>query len=203
MGELGSIRCVARYSARMGQCFSNTYDTLRLEVGPQSSQRADAMPLPLSLASYASCACSDLEGAGFDTVSMVAMTRVGGFILPCPTPIFPLLKVCKEQAETSSCPTSKCVFSTYLLQGYQVVNIPDVKRYGQVLSDGVGRISQELAQGMAARLGRAGRIPAGQMPSTFQIRFAGVKGMVTVHPPLKGRKCAPRLHAASWHALHT
>ena len=34
MGNLGSIRCVARYTARMGQCFSTTYDTLRMEVRP-------------------------------------------------------------------------------------------------------------------------------------------------------------------------
>ena len=32
MGNLGSIRCIAKYTARMGQCFSNTYDTLRMEV---------------------------------------------------------------------------------------------------------------------------------------------------------------------------
>ena len=32
MGNLGSIRCVAKYIARMGQCFSTTYDTLRREV---------------------------------------------------------------------------------------------------------------------------------------------------------------------------
>ena len=77
----------------------------------------------------------------------------------------------------------------YWLQGYQVRDIPDVKRCGQLFSDGVGRVSQELAQGMAARLGRAGRIPAGHTPSAFQIRYAGAKGVVTVHPPLQGRKC--------------
>ena len=32
MGNLGSIRCIAKYTARMGQCFSTTYDTLRLQV---------------------------------------------------------------------------------------------------------------------------------------------------------------------------
>ncbi len=72
-----------------------------------------------------------------------------------------------------------------------MVEIPDVVRCGQLFSDGVGRISPELARAMAARLGRAGRLPAGYTPSAFQIRFAGAKGMVTVHPPLKGRKCMP------------
>ena len=76
------------------------------------------------------------------------------------------------------------------LQGYQVVHIPDVEHCEQLFSDGVGRISQELAQGMAARLGKVGRMPADHVPSAFQIRYAGAKGMVTVHPPLKGRKCA-------------
>ena len=32
MGSLDSIRCIAKHTARMGQCFSTTYDTLRLQV---------------------------------------------------------------------------------------------------------------------------------------------------------------------------
>ena len=84
----------------------------------------------------------------------------------------------------------RCFYCAFWLQGYQVVEIPDVEHCGQLFSDGVGRISQELAQGMAARLGKVGRISADHVPSAFQIRYAGAKGMVTVHPPLKGRKCA-------------
>ncbi len=43
MGNLGSIRCVARYTARMGQCFSNTYDTLRMEVRPYVHRAREAV----------------------------------------------------------------------------------------------------------------------------------------------------------------
>jgi len=89
------------------------------------------------------------------------------------------------------------------LQGYQVVHIPDVEHCGQLFSDGVGCISQELAQGMAARLGKIGRIPADHVPSAFQIRYAGAKGMVTVHAPLKGRKCAVFLLTAYARACPT
>ena len=70
-----------------------------------------------------------------------------------------------------------------------MAEIPDVERNGQVFSNGVGRISPELAQRMAARLARVGRCPEGHVPSAFQIRYAGAKGMVTVHPPLKGKRC--------------
>ena len=48
MGELGSIRCIARYSARMGQCFSNTYDTLRMEVRLRTLQRPGHMPFAVT-----------------------------------------------------------------------------------------------------------------------------------------------------------
>ena len=71
-----------------------------------------------------------------------------------------------------------------------MAEIPDVQRGTQLFSDGVGRVSSELAQGMAARLARHGRCPEGHVPSAFQIRYAGAKGMITLHPPLQGRRCA-------------
>lgn len=66
--------------------------------------------------------------------------------------------------------------------------ISDMERGGQLFSDGVGRISPELAAGIAARLARVGRCPEGLVPSAFQIRYAGAKGMVTLHPGLKGKR---------------
>lgn len=79
------------------------------------------------------------------------------------------------------------------MQDYQVVQIPDVQRGTQLFSDGVGRVSTELAQGMAARLARLGQCPVSHVPSAFQIRYAGAKGMITLHPPLQGKRCAPIL----------
>jgi RNA-dependent RNA polymerase len=32
MGDFSAIRCVAKHTARMGQCFSSTVDTLKLQV---------------------------------------------------------------------------------------------------------------------------------------------------------------------------
>ena len=82
------------------------------------------------------------------------------------------------------------------MQDYQVAEIPDVQRGTQLFSDGVGRVSPELAQGMAARLARHGRCPVSHLPSAFQIRYAGAKGMITLHPPLQGRRCALSCKAA-------
>ena len=35
-----------------------------------------------------------------------------------------------------------------------------------------------------------GRCPSGYMPSAYQIRYAGCKGMVTLQPSLVGKRCA-------------
>ena len=74
-----------------------------------------------------------------------------------------------------------------------MAQIPDVQRGNHLFSDGVGRVSVELAQGMAARLARLGRCPVSHVPSAFQIRYAGAKGIITVHPPLQGKRYAPIL----------
>ncbi len=71
-----------------------------------------------------------------------------------------------------------------------MAEIPDVQQGTQLFSEGVGRISPDLAQGMAARLARHGRCPVNYLPSAFQIRYAGAKGMITLHPPLRERRCA-------------
>lgn len=78
----------------------------------------------------------------------------------------------------------------FSLQSYTVQTVPDVERNGYCFSDGVGRISRDLAQAVAQRLIALGRCPAGWLPSAFQIRYAGCKGMVSLHPPLQGMRCA-------------
>ena len=40
------------------------------------------------------------------------------------------------------------------------------------------------------KLWELGRCPAGYMPSAYQIRYAGCKGMVTLQPSLVGKRCA-------------
>jgi RNA-dependent RNA polymerase len=74
------------------------------------------------------------------------------------------------------------------LQSYQLGRIPDVTRNGYCFSDGVGRISADLCEAMAERLAQLGRCPASHIPSAYQIRYSGCKGMVTLHPGLCGRR---------------
>jgi RNA-dependent RNA polymerase len=76
------------------------------------------------------------------------------------------------------------------LQSYTVQTVPDVVHNRYCFSDGVGRISVDLAQAVAQRLIALGRCPAGWLPRAFQIRYAGCKGMVSLHPPLQGMRCA-------------
>ena len=46
MGDLAGIRCVAKFAARMGQCFSSTVDTARLAVAASSSIATDMLASP-------------------------------------------------------------------------------------------------------------------------------------------------------------
>lgn len=52
--------------------------------------------------------------------------------------------------------------------------IPDVKRNGFVFSDGVGTISMSLARKIAEKLPLKDK---NTVPSCYQIRWAGAKGM--------------------------
>ncbi|GMH35082.1 hypothetical protein BSKO_02950 [Bryopsis sp. KO-2023] len=58
--------------------------------------------------------------------------------------------------------------------------IPDIKENGYCFSDGVGTISQKLAEEVSLEIGCI------ETPSAFQIRFGGVKGVVAIDPNLKG-----------------
>jgi RNA-dependent RNA polymerase len=59
--------------------------------------------------------------------------------------------------------------------------LPDIKRNGYCFSDGIGRVSPDLANDMARSLGIC-------MPSAFQIRYGGCKGVIAVYPPWAGQK---------------
>ncbi|KAI8620436.1 RNA dependent RNA polymerase-domain-containing protein [Chytriomyces sp. MP71] len=75
---------------------------------------------------------------------------------------------------------------------------PDVERNGFNFSDGIGTVSPEIAaeiweimKKLDKRLARSlevGDVICNEVPSAFQIRFGGAKGMVSVDPSLKGRK---------------
>ncbi|KAI4293334.1 RNA-dependent RNA polymerase, partial [Pancytospora philotis] len=56
------------------------------------------------------------------------------------------------------------------------VDIPDICRDGHTFTDGIGLISPAFAAAISKQLGY------NFVPSAFQIRFAGYKGVVAVHP---------------------
>eukprot|EP01041_Mallomonas_annulata_P004112 gene4112-8170_t len=73
------------------------------------------------------------------------------------------------QAFSDTIPTNTILVS-------QHGTIPDVERNAYCFSDGVGMISATMAEGLHLTLGLK------TIPSAFQIRFGGMKGMLTVMP---------------------
>lgn len=55
-------------------------------------------------------------------------------------------------------------------------------------ADGCGTLSPALTLEVAGRLQAAGRLAAGVVPSAYQIRLSGCKGMVALDPQLPGRR---------------
>ncbi|KAJ3069244.1 hypothetical protein HDU99_002988 [Rhizoclosmatium hyalinum] len=94
------------------------------------------------------------------------------------------------QALTSTTPTIE-------IQPHEVeMHAPDVERNGYVFSDGIGTISPDLAD--AIWISFKNKKPPNStfqsasknispVPSAFQIRFGGAKGMLSVDPSLSGR----------------
>lgn len=67
--------------------------------------------------------------------------------------------------------------------------VDDVMRNGYTFTDGVGTISTELAEDVWTALLKARHITQRpRLPSAFQIRLCGFKGMLTVDFRLDGRK---------------
>jgi hypothetical protein len=62
--------------------------------------------------------------------------------------------------------------------------VPDIEEHGCVFSDGIGAISISLAKKISRKIGLT------YVPSCFQIRYAGVKGLVAIHPDLGERDVA-------------
>ncbi|KAH6851365.1 RNA dependent RNA polymerase-domain-containing protein [Chaetomium sp. MPI-CAGE-AT-0009] len=63
----------------------------------------------------------------------------------------------------------------------KVVEIPDVERNNECFSDGVGTLSQNVAELVYNVIP-----PSKGFPTCFQIRWAGAKGMLAVDPSLEG-----------------
>ncbi|KAI9027116.1 RNA dependent RNA polymerase-domain-containing protein [Phycomyces nitens] len=72
------------------------------------------------------------------------------------------------------------------LKKEEIEHIPDVERNGYTFSDGVGMISPALAREISSKM------ELRHVPSAFQFRLAGAKGVLTVANGLSGRKVKMR-----------
>lgn len=72
--------------------------------------------------------------------------------------------------------------TTATLEPKNFIEVSDIERNGYCFTDGIGIISQALANALAKTLNLV------NVPTAFQIRFAGYKGVVAVHPLLENKK---------------
>ncbi|RIA98947.1 RNA dependent RNA polymerase-domain-containing protein [Glomus cerebriforme] len=86
-------------------------------------------------------------------------------------------------ARMGQCFTS--TVGTLKLDQHQKINILDIERNDYKFSDGCGKISESLAKRAAKRYW--GKKPKDkEIPSVFQFRYGGCKGVVAVDPSLEG-----------------
>lgn len=83
------------------------------------------------------------------------------------------------------------------LKDENIIHLHDIKNEKYIFSDGIGMISEELAE--EVRKAMDNKLPLlldetgiTYKPTAFQIRFRGCKGMVAVNPLLEGRKLGIR-----------
>ena len=74
-----------------------------------------------------------------------------------------------------------------------MAEIPDVQRGTQLFSEGVGRVSPDLAQGMAARLARHGRCPVNSLAQRLPDPLRWCQGHDYTAPSLAREKVCPML----------
>jgi RNA-dependent RNA polymerase len=67
------------------------------------------------------------------------------------------------------------------IEDAQVCEIPDVEAYGHCFSDGVGMISKSLSESVAEAISETINLGS-NLPSAYQIRYKGCKGVVSVAP---------------------
>lgn len=83
----------------------------------------------------------------------------------------------------------QCFSTTRAIGGtIQMIHIDDVERNGYCFTDGVGKISHVLAARIAYQLD----LPTDLIPSVFQIRMGGCKGVLAVSPDVKGQQALIR-----------
>lgn len=98
---------------------------------------------------------------------------------------FPMRNVAKVAARMGQCFSS--TYPTGVVEPSEVEDLPEIQRNGYTFSDGVGKISQAFANEISKIL-----VPEGTVPSAFQIRYAGYKGVVVQWPGLTNYKLSLR-----------
>ncbi|KAL4970044.1 RNA dependent RNA polymerase-domain-containing protein [Aspergillus stella-maris] len=96
----------------------------------------------------------------------------------------------------------QCFSTTRAVSGCtaHVVRIDDVERNGYTFSDGVGKISNFLAQMAMSELKI--KTPNGEPPSAYQFRLGGCKGMLIVSPDARRQEVHIRDSQFKFAALH-
>ena len=87
--------------------------------------------------------------------------------------------VSKNAARRGQCFSTTRAMKTFSIK---IKQIDDIAHNGYVFSDGVGKVSQELAKRISIELG----LPDDDVPSAFQFRCAGIKGVLAVALDVKG-----------------
>ncbi|KAF8245194.1 RdRP-domain-containing protein [Wilcoxina mikolae CBS 423.85] len=80
-----------------------------------------------------------------------------------------------------------------LVDAENEVKIPDIERYDSTgklrnFSDGIGKVSRQMVE----RIWNTSETIGAAMPTVFQIRYAGAKGMIALDPTLSGDKLCLR-----------
>ncbi|TKR76881.1 hypothetical protein L596_017953 [Steinernema carpocapsae] len=87
---------------------------------------------------------------------------------------------CFTQARRSGVKLERSQYNTIL----DVIGGEDLQRKAYTFSDGVGNVSPSYARSLAADF----EIPIGCVPSVFQVRFRGIKGILCINPFLDAVK---------------
>jgi RNA-dependent RNA polymerase len=78
-----------------------------------------------------------------------------------------------------------CVFASFQLRRDELHEIEDIVHEGKVFSDGCGLISEVLRDAIIENLNAMG-VEIKSLPSAFQIRCGGIKGLLLVDPSVEG-----------------
>lgn len=101
----------------------------------------------------------------------------------------PMLMYCPARYGARISQAFTATDTSVAIEAEEIMPLPDVKRNSWTFTDGVGTISPELARDIwkQLRAGRKRNRRTREYPRSFQVRFMGSKGMLSVDYRLSGR----------------